>query len=123
MVLSYKAIKKGLKMNNPINEKKQEYKPRLSNRLKKLYLITGACTLGNFIIFVTLATFIGGDALSGKMDDGHYYLRMGSKLTEVSPSIYFYSFAHALFTIALVLVMMAVFYFIAKSQKKQAEKE
>ena len=28
----------------------------------------------NFIIFVAIATHLGGDALNGKVEGGHYYL-------------------------------------------------
>src|SRR5260370_37491514 len=28
----------------------------------------------NFLIFVAIATYLGGDAVNGKVEEGHYYL-------------------------------------------------
>lgn len=63
-----------------------------------------ACCIGtlNFIAFVTLAFHFGGDALNGKVENGHYYVlgvatRATHKIyTEVSKQIWNYSRIHAI---------------------------
>jgi hypothetical protein len=39
---------------------------------------------------------IGGDAISGKVDGGRYYVSSRGKLTEVSSSVWHYSRAHTI---------------------------
>ncbi|MGC1376818.1 MAG: hypothetical protein WA821_11365, partial [Anaerolineales bacterium] len=50
----------------------------------------------NFFLFVIISVFLGGDALNGKVVDGHYYLASHGQLTEVSYLVFMYSKAHAL---------------------------
>ena len=50
----------------------------------------------NFVVFVCLALFLGGDALSGKVQDGHYFLSDHGKLQEVSRAVFTYSRWHSI---------------------------
>ncbi len=50
----------------------------------------------NFTAFFIAALALGGDALNGKAEDGHYYLRNKRKYTEVSREVWLYSRAHAI---------------------------
>jgi hypothetical protein len=50
----------------------------------------------NFLAFAIFSSILGGDALTGKIEDGHYYLRYRGKYTEVSPAVFQYSRLHAL---------------------------
>jgi hypothetical protein len=50
----------------------------------------------NFTLFCIVGVCIGGDALSGKVEDGHYYVSSHGKLTEVSPNVWHYSRCHAI---------------------------
>jgi hypothetical protein len=50
----------------------------------------------NFTAFFIAALVLGGDALNGKVEDGHYYLRNKRKYTEVSRDVWLYSRAHAI---------------------------
>jgi hypothetical protein len=52
------------------------------------------CVL-NFGVFVFVALIIGGDAISGKIIDGHFFVSQHGRLTEVSPAIFRYSRFHA----------------------------
>jgi hypothetical protein len=52
----------------------------------------------NFLIFVAIATYLGGDAVNGKVEGGHYYLfgvrsepGRGKVYTEVSERVFIYS--------------------------------
>ena len=67
----------------------------------------------NFVAFVAIATYLGGDAVNGKVEDGRYYLygmrtEYGHKVyTEVSKSVFDYSRWHIYSlcaTFALVIV-------------------
>jgi hypothetical protein len=54
----------------------------------------------NFVVFGIVATHLGGDAVNGKVEGGHYYLfgvrtQAGQKVyTEVSESVFTYSKWH-----------------------------
>ena len=52
--------------------------------------------VANFLAFAIITSILGGDALNGKIEDGHYYLRYGSRYTEVSAMVFQYSRLHAL---------------------------
>lgn len=52
----------------------------------------------NFLIFWHVAVFLGGDAVSGKVEDGRYFVSGHGKLTEVSAETWRYSYAHTVST-------------------------
>jgi hypothetical protein len=49
----------------------------------------------NFIAFNAVAMMIGGDALNGKIEGGHFFLSDHGRLTEVSRSVFADSRWHA----------------------------
>ena len=49
----------------------------------------------NFAVFVLVAMRIGGDALNGKVENGHYLLNSHGTYTEVSHRLFLYSQIHA----------------------------
>ncbi len=49
----------------------------------------------NFLAFVAVALWIGGDAVNGHTIDGRFFLSNHGKFTEVSEAVYRYSYAHA----------------------------
>jgi|GEM_PF-2600343 hypothetical protein len=51
--------------------------------------------IANFTVFWVVGASIGGDAISGKVQGGHYYVSSHGRLTEVSPRIWHYSRIHA----------------------------
>jgi hypothetical protein len=51
-------------------------------------------SLANFAIFFFAAIYIGGDAVSGKTVNGHYFLSSHGHLTEVSRAVFTYSLWH-----------------------------
>jgi hypothetical protein len=57
-----------------------------------------AVTAVNFIAFLAMIFYLGGDALNGYVRDGHYFLGLHSNgpFTEVSPAVFSYSRWHAL---------------------------
>jgi len=52
--------------------------------------------IANFFVFVFVALYIGGDAINGRMADGHYFLSNHGRLTEVSRGVFTYSKWHAI---------------------------
>jgi hypothetical protein len=50
----------------------------------------------NFTVFWVVGVWVGGDAISGKVQGGHYYVSSHGRLTEVSPRIWQYSRIHAM---------------------------
>jgi hypothetical protein len=51
------------------------------------------CVL-NFFLFLVLSSVLGGDALAGKIHDGHYFLNSHGTFKEVSLFAYQYSKLH-----------------------------
>ena len=66
----------------------------ISITLKKFYVAIFFAAILNFAAFWIIAVSIGGDALSGKEESGRYYVSNRGKLTEVSRTIFMYSFYH-----------------------------
>lgn len=100
----------GLKLWLVSEKEPQEQKPTLeqgrTNEPESRQLLVAwntAVILGllNFLIFVTVACYLGGDALNGKVEEGRYYLFgvravAGRKVyTEVSAPVFLYSKWHA----------------------------
>jgi hypothetical protein len=66
----------------------------------------------NFFSFVFASLYLGGDALNGHIAAGHYFLCMQGHCTEVSSSIWHYSYLHAVSAIGgffLVFALTALF--------------
>lgn len=63
--------------------------------------------VANFVIFVIVAIYLGGNALGGESEAGRYFVSEHGHLTEVSRAAYLYSQWHArsiLLTHPLVLI-------------------
>jgi hypothetical protein len=66
--------------------------------MKRLYLVllalAPAVTIINFMVFIAVASRIGGDAVNGKEENGHYFLANHGHLTEVTAGVFTYSLWH-----------------------------
>jgi hypothetical protein len=51
--------------------------------------------IANLAVFMGVADQLGGDALNGRVEAGHYYLGSHGRLTEVSRDVFTYSWWHA----------------------------
>jgi hypothetical protein len=51
--------------------------------------------IANFVVFFIAAVYLGGDALNGRIIDGHYFLASHGRLTEVKQAVFVYSEWHA----------------------------
>jgi hypothetical protein len=89
--------------------------------MKRTYKILGLfCLLVtvNFIIFVIISFFLGGNAVNGKVENGHYYLWGYSVITgvkgytEVNKLVFYYSKWHLYVTfICLSVTFMFTLFF------------
>ena len=73
----------------------------------------------NGIIFWFTAVALGGDAVNGKMENGHYYLANHGRLTEVSRGVFTYSRIHSysvFISIPIGIVASATGYGIKKGR-------
>lgn len=68
----------------------------------------GYLAMANFICFFAVAIYLGGDALNGKSDNGHFFLSNHGKLTEVSEAVYRYSQLHGLSVFLLIGLVLIV---------------
>lgn len=50
----------------------------------------------NFTLFWCISFFLGGDALSGTIEDGRYYFVDDGKVTQVSEAVWNYSYCHTI---------------------------
>jgi hypothetical protein len=67
----------------------------------------------NFFAFFGIALLIGGDALNGHSDHGHFYLSSHGHETEVSESVFLYSKIHLIsvfITIPAAMIACAILY-------------
>ena len=64
-------------------------------RKQMLSLMAAALAVLNFLTFMSIASYLGGDALGGKVEDGHYFVTSHGHYTEVSHAVYMYSKVHA----------------------------
>lgn len=69
----------------------------------------------NIAVYVTVAGYLGGDAINGRVDDGRYFLGSHGKYTEVSRAVFDYSRIHTYTvwaTCALLVLAMLVVLFL-----------
>ncbi len=59
-------------------------------------LILFAIGIVNFLAFFGISLAIGGDALSGAVVDGKYFLSTHGNQTEVSPAVWYFSYIHTI---------------------------
>jgi hypothetical protein len=64
----------------------------MNRRLLQFVFVLG---IVNFAAFWIGAVYLGGDAISGRISGGHYFLSSHGHLTQVSESVFTYSKWHA----------------------------
>lgn len=65
-------------------------------RLEKIAVVLFLIAILNFALFWVISFSIGGDAISGKVADGRYYVASHSKFTEVPKWVWHYSRIHTI---------------------------
>jgi len=74
--------------------------------------VTALLAAPNFLLFAFASVYLGGDALNGYVQEGHYFLCAHGGCTEVSHSVWTYSYWHAVSAIGgilLIFVEAAIF--------------
>jgi hypothetical protein len=66
------------------------------DKLHRLCRLLAYIALINFGLFVVIAALIGGDAINGKIEGGHYYVVTHGEYAEVPRIVFIYSYIHAL---------------------------
>ena len=64
-------------------------------RLARIMHLSSYIALFNLLIWFAVSLYIGGDAPSGKVLDGRYFVSSHARLTEVSRSVYVFSLWHS----------------------------
>ena len=77
-----------------------------SPKLKLLAKALMSVAIFNFLAFLAASAYLGGDALNGKVVDGHYFLSNHGRLTEVTAAVFTYSRWHGLSMFATHLLAM-----------------
>ena len=80
----------------------------------------------NFFVFIGLSIYFGGDAISGTIRDGHFFLSSHGKLTEVSGMVFSYSRWHSysvFFTHPVAILAAGIAYQLEKKLEPGREME
>ena len=72
----------------------------------------------NFLAFAITATSLGGDAINGRPENGHYYLSSHGKTKEVSEAVYNYSRIHVYSVWITHPLAMAAGWFLSSLDRK-----
>jgi hypothetical protein len=85
------------------------FDPVIARRVELIARIVFVIAVVNFATFAIVGLYLGGDALNGRSDNGHYFLMNHGKYTEVSSRVWHYSRIHAvsvMFTHPLAIIAM-----------------
>lgn len=79
-----------------------------NEKFEKFRTLAGNLTFLNFLAAICGMAYLGGDALNGKEENGHFFLSYHGKLTEVSENVFVYSKYHCVsifISIGIVLIL------------------
>jgi len=76
-----------------------------SKRAKWVIYPTATLVMINFIVFGAGSAYLGGDALNGYIQAGHYFLCAHGQCTQVSSATWHYSFWHAYAAMGCILLL------------------
>src|SRR6185295_19228317 len=75
-------------------------------------------SLLNFFVFMGIAQYLGGTALTGKIVAEHYYVGSHGQYTEVSYGVFVYSTIHGLLTLGSFFLMIGLMLLVEFKGKK-----
>jgi hypothetical protein len=78
-----------------------------SKRAKWVVYPTAALAMINFFAFVAGSAYLGGDALNGYVQAGHFFVCAHGHCTEVSSAAWHYSYWHAYASFGGILLVFA----------------
>lgn len=82
-------------------------------KIETMKKLLGYLAMANFVCFFAVAIYLGGDALNGKSENGHFYLSSHGRLTEVSETVFRYSLLHGI-SVFLLIGLVLIVYFAQK---------
>ena len=100
-------------------------KPARRLFLMRIAVATVALGIANFIVFVAISEYLGGDAVNGKLEHGRYFVGGKDTYTEVSRPVWLYSKAHVIgvwVTHALVIVAMLLIGYLRSQAPSKAKR-
>ena len=68
--------------------------------MKRFTQIVSLLWIANFVVYVLVASWLGGDAVNGHSEAGHYFLAMHGHTTEVTRGVFEFSRWYTYFFIA-----------------------
>jgi hypothetical protein len=78
-----------------------------SRRAKWIVYPTVGAAMANFLAFILVSLYFGGDALNGYTKAGHFYICAHGACKEVSSAFWRYSYWHALSAFGLIFLVFA----------------
>ena len=60
--------------------------------------------MANFGAYVVVTLWLGGNAMNGKVEAGHYFLSNHDNFTEVGRGVFIYSYSHTVVTFIAMLL-------------------
>lgn len=91
----------------------------MSNTTYRSIAIVGALCIFNLVVFFVIAGKMGGDAVNGKMVDGHYFLGDHGRFTEVTKAFFDYSTWHVRSLIVTQPLGMLLLFFAGREFKQR----
>ncbi len=73
----------------------------------------------NFIAFMIITVKIGGDAISGRAEQGHYYVSEHGRQTEVSYPVYLFSYIHTISVMITHPLGLLAIFFLSRIKKQK----
>jgi len=101
----FEKYKLFMEKQRALAEKSDKEKKIKTPLLEKISGILFALAILNMLAFAVITSVIGGDAISGKIEDGRYYVSNRGKYTEVSQSVYTFSRIH-IYSVVLMYALL-----------------
>jgi hypothetical protein len=84
--------------------------------------IVALAALANFVVYVAIASSLGGDAINGYIQNGHYYLAMKGRAVEVSRAVFMYSRWHTV-VLLIHITLAVVLHMLSRRRRRAADAE
>jgi hypothetical protein len=104
-------------MNEVVNEVAMRIS-LMSNFSRRFLLVLFALCCANVLAYFIVSFGIGGDALKGKVVDGHFYVGHQGKFVEVSEAAYTYARWHGI-SLFLTLPLIGLIGYLLKTAKRE----
>ena len=90
--------------------------------LKNIAILAAGLGIANFVVFVAISEYLGGDAINGKHEQGRYFLGGKNTYTEVSRAVWIYSKTHVIAVWVTHILTIAAFVFLGYLRSQEPRK-